>query len=295
MRTLTDTQIQNFNENGYLLVEDALAPEDLNPLIAEFEEIVNAGATQLYENGELNSPYETEGFDTRLAKITEQSPVVFQKLFSGAHTGPALFKLLVNPKLLDIAESLVGPEIMCHPAYRVRPKLPEHERTLVPWHQDAGYMEPACDTVLQLTIWIPLIDATVENGCLEVIPHAHRDGVFRHRRVKGKPYLDIPPKALPDVEPVVVPVNFGSVLLFTNLTPHRSIPNISNQVRWSVDARYQDASKPTGYQPEAGFLARSRKNPETVVTSPTEFKRIRDEHQPGPGPQRWTEEEIHDA
>lgn len=293
--TLSNTQIQNFNDNGYLLVENALASEDLNPLIAEFEEIVNAGATQLHENGELDTPFETEGFDTRLAKITEQSPVVFQKLFSGAHTGPALFALLVNPKLLDIAESLVGPEIMCHPAYRVRPKLPEHDRTLVPWHQDAGYMEPACDAVLQLTIWIPLIDATVENGCLEVIPHAHRDGVFRHRRVKGRPYLDIPSDALPDVEPVIVPVNFGSVLLFTNLTPHRSIPNVSNQVRWSVDARYQDASKPTGYQPEAGFLARSRKQPEVVVTSSAEFKRIRDEHQPGPGPQRWTEEEVHDA
>ena len=293
--TLSNTQIQNFNDNGYLLVENALASEDLNPLIAEFEEIVNAGATQLHENGELDAPFETEGFDTRLAKITEQSPVVFQKLFSGAHTGPALFALLVNPKLLDIAESLVGPEIMCHPAYRVRPKLPEHDRTLVPWHQDAGYMEPACDAVLQLTIWIPLIDATVENGCLEVIPHAHRDGVFRHRRVKGRPYLDIPPDALPGVEPVIVPVNFGSVLLFTNLTPHRSIPNVSNQVRWSVDARYQDASKPTGYQPEAGFLARSRKQPEGVVTSSAEFKRIRDEHQPGPGPQRWTEEEVHDA
>ena len=184
---------------------------------------------------------------------------------------------------------------MCHPAYRVRPKLPEHDRTLVPWHQDAGYMEPKCDSVLQLTIWIPLIDATVENGCMEVIPHAHRDGVFRHRSVEGRPYLDIPPDALPDVEPVVVPVKFGSALLFTNLTPHRSIPNVSNQVRWSVDSRYQDAAKPTGYQPEAGFLARSQLSTEDVVTTPEEFKRVRDEHQPGPGPNRWAKKEEGDA
>jgi len=270
----------------------------LNPLIAEFEEIVDRSASQLYAQGELDSEFKTDGFDTRLAKITEQSPVVFQKLFSGAHTGSALFDLLVNPKLLAIAEALIGPEIMCHPAYRVRPKLPEHDRTLVPWHQDAGYMEPACDAVLQLTIWIPLIDATVENGCLEVIPHAHRDGVFRHRRVKGRPYLDIPPDALP-VGAIsssrILPVKFGSVLLFTNLTPHRSIPNVSKQVRWSVDARYQDASKPTGYQPEAGFLAQSRLHPEDVVTTPEAFKQIRNTHQPGPGPQRWAEEESHDA
>ncbi len=286
MRTLSGSQIHDFNKNGYLLVEDVLTPDDLNPLIAEFEGIIDTGAAQLYADGEIDSEFKTEGFDTRLAKITKQSPIVFQKIFSGAHTGPALFHLLVNQKLLDIAEALVGPEIMCHPAYRVRPKLPEHDRTLVPWHQDAGYMEPKCDSVLQLTIWIPLIDATVENGCLEVIPHAHRDGVLPHRHSETY-YLEIPDDALPNVDPVVVPVKFGSVLLFTNLTPHRSIPNVSHQVRWSVDSRYQDAAKPTGYQPEAGFLARSKLHSDDVVTEPEEFKRIRLEHQPGPGPNRW--------
>ena len=112
---MTDSQIRDFNESGYLLIEDALSPDDLNPLIEEFEEIVDTGASQLYAEGELDSEFKGEGFDTRLAKITAQSPAVFQKVFSGAHTGPALFELLVNPKLLDIAESLVGPEIMCHP------------------------------------------------------------------------------------------------------------------------------------------------------------------------------------
>ena len=287
MKTLSNSQIHDFKENGYLLVEDALSSDDLNPLIEEFEQIIDIGAKQLFTDGEIDSEFKEEGFDTRLAKITEQSPSVFQKVFSGAHTGPALFNLLINPKLLDIAESLVGPEIMCHPAYRVRPKLPEHARTLVPWHQDAGYMEPRCDSVLQLTIWIPLIDANIENGCLEVMPHAHRDGVFLHRQNPENFYLEIPDEEFPDVEPVVIPVRFGSILLLTNLTPHRSIPNVSHQVRWSVDSRYQDAAKPTGYQPEAGFLARSRLKPDDVVTTPDEFKRIREEHKPGPGPNRW--------
>ena len=287
---LTDTQIHDFNENGYLLVEDALTSDDLDPLIGEFKEIVDSGASVLFADGEIDSEFKTEGFETRLAKITAQSPKVFQKIFSGVHTGPELFYLLINRKLLDIAESLVGPEIMCHPAYRVRPKLPEHARTLVPWHQDAGYMEPECDNVLQLTIWIPLIDATVKNGCLEVIPHAHRDGVFLHKRNAESFYLEIPAEEFADFEPVVVPVKFGSVLLLTNLTPHRSIPNVSHQVRWSVDARYQDAAKPIGYQPEAGFLARSKLHPDNVVTSPEQFRKIREEHKPGPGPNRWVKE-----
>ena len=291
MGRLTTEQIRTFHEHGYLLIENALEPADLNPLITEFEAVVDRYAKQLYEKGEIDSTFAAHGFDTRLAKVTEQSPVAFQALFSGVHTGPALFELIRNEKLLDIAESLVGPEIMCHPAYRVRPKLPDHALTVVPWHQDAGYMEPQCDTVLQLTLWIPLIDATVKNGCLEVIPYAHKGGVYRHRSVKGRPYLDIPDDALPNIKPVPLPVNFGGVLLLTNLTPHRSTPNRTNQVRWSVDVRYQDAAHPTGYQPEAGFLARSRIRPDAVVTSPAEFERVRKSHQPGPGPRRWKVEE----
>ena len=130
----------------------------------------------------------------------------------------------------------------------------------------------------------------LKTGAWKLSHTRHREGVFRHRHSE-RFYLEIPPDALPEVDPVVVPVKFGSVLLFTNLTPHRSIPNVSNQVRWSVDSRYQDAAEPTGYQPEAGFLARSRLHPEDVVTTPEAFKRVRDEHQPGPGPNRWAKED----
>ncbi|MCY3724532.1 MAG: hypothetical protein OXG97_20140 [Candidatus Poribacteria bacterium] len=59
---------------------------------------------------------------------------------------------------------------------------------------------------------------------------------------------------MPEVDLVVVPVKFGSILLLTNLTPHRSIPNVSYQVRWSVDSRYQDAAnqKPARNGMESG-------------------------------------------
>ena len=85
MKTLTNSQIHDFNENGYLLVEDALAPSDLNPIIAEFEEIVDKGASQLYAEGEIDSEFKTEGFDTRLAKITAQSPSYFRSCLA-VHT-----------------------------------------------------------------------------------------------------------------------------------------------------------------------------------------------------------------
>lgn len=291
MPGLTLEQVQQFLEEGYLWLPSALAPKDLTPLIQEFESVVDQSARQLYAEGKISSLYEDKGFNTRLAWISRESEAAFRSLFSGIHTGPALFHLLVHPQLLNIAESLVGPEILCHPAYRVRPKLPEHNLTLVPWHQDAGYMEPECDAVLQVTFWIPLVPATVENGCLQVIPRSHLGGVLRHRRIRGRFYLEIPEEELPPIEPVTVEMDVGDILLIHNLTAHRSLPNRSNEVRWSVDIRYQDARLPSGYAPEAGFLARSRERPEEVLTRWEDFERLRKTYQPGPAPQRWPLEE----
>ena len=45
--------------------------------------------------------------------------------------------LFAHPRLPDLAEQIVGPEVLLHPTYTARPELPGHEPTEVPWHQDA--------------------------------------------------------------------------------------------------------------------------------------------------------------
>lgn len=284
---LTATQIQTFHDQGYLCLEHVLDAADLDPLSAELMATIDRASRTLLAHGKIDRLFEECGFDTRLAKITNQSPGAFRAIFHRQHTGPAMFGLVRNPKLLDIAASLVGPEVACHPNFKVRPKLPDYAPTNVPWHQDAGYMEPECDTVLTVTVWIPLVDATVENGCLEIVPGGHKHGILRHVLGGQGFYLTIPNDVLPPIQPVLLPVPVGSVVLLTNLTPHRSAPNHTNRVRWSVDVRYQDAGQPTGYRPEGGFLVRSRSRPHTVVSSAEAFERIQKSHQAGQGPLRW--------
>ena len=45
---LTQAQVQDFHRNGYLVVDNALSDEDLNPLIADFEELIDTIANELY-------------------------------------------------------------------------------------------------------------------------------------------------------------------------------------------------------------------------------------------------------
>ena len=197
-----------------------------------------------------------------------------------------------NPKLLDLAESLLGPEIIASSVYRLRPKVPGFAHGVVPWHQDSGYFEPYCDEELVLTMWIPLVEATPERGCLRVMRRAHTNGVVPHRRATdGTGYLEIPKPHLPLSDVVTVPVSLGGVLLLTNRTPHCSGDNVTDVIRWSVDIRYQSADLPTNYDspsgwtnqelphdapiacypPEADFLVRSRRRPGDVVRDPDDI------------------------
>ena len=186
--------------------------------------------------------------------------------------------------------------------------MPGHIKGPVPWHQDSGYFEPYCDHALVLTVWIPLVDATEERGCMWVVPRVHLGPVVRHRQRLGKPYLEISGEDMPEGERTCVPVSKGGVLLLTNRTPHASFENNSDIVRWAMDLRYQNASLPTNasitrlageavpsedvpiacYPPEADFLVRSQKRPHEVLTDPDAFHRLRSTHQRRPVTARWS-------
>jgi ectoine hydroxylase-related dioxygenase (phytanoyl-CoA dioxygenase family) len=162
---------------------------------------------------------------------------------------------------------------------------------------------------MMLTVWLPLVDANKERGCMWVMPGVQRNGILKHEGRVGKSYLVIPDTELPAVEPICAEVKKGGVLLLTNMTPHVSFDNTSDVVRWSMDLRYQSAALPTNaaitrlpeevaaqdemeyppacYPPEADFLVRSQQRPEQVVSDPTVFRAIRENHLAQPVTVRW--------
>ncbi|MBI3972117.1 MAG: phytanoyl-CoA dioxygenase family protein [Chloroflexi bacterium] len=306
---LAETQTAEFHREGYLVVEEVFGPEDLQPVRHEITRAIDRNAAQLVEAGELSRTYAEEPFDTRLTRITAETDKVYWSLASGKLHGTGIFKLLTNPKLLDLVETLVGPEIIASSAYRLRPKVPGFAHGVVPWHQDSGYFEPYCDKALIVTVWIPLVDATPERGCLSVMPRVHGSDVYRHHRHESGKYLAIAEDAFPNGEVVVTPVPLGGALLLSNRTPHCSGDNVTDVIRWSMDLRYQSADLPTNhhapsgwanddlppdapiacYPPEADFLVRSRQRPHDVVRRWRDFRDLRVNHQRMPVSRRWGE------
>lgn len=306
-RRLTPAEAEQFDNDGYAVVEDVFEDARLDAIADEVTAVIDRHARELVAEGKLSSTYADESFTTRLTRITAETDEVYKRIMSGQLSLPSIFELIRAPALLDIAEAMCGPELIASSVYRIRPKVPGYEHGVVPWHQDSGYFEPFCDNAMVLTVWVPLVDATPENGCLQVIAGAHRGPVVRHTH--GKSYLVIEEQDLPPGPIVTVPVRRGAALLLTNRTPHCSTPNTTDVIRWSMDLRYQSAALPTNaeitrlpdevlggegipvacYPPEADFLIRSRLRPEQVIDDADSFDRLRQSHQPLPLSRRWAE------
>lgn len=261
---LSTAQLETFHCEGYLVVNNVLGPEDLDPLIADFDSLVDTVAEELYTAGTISERYSDAPFEHRIAYLTRAVGSSLQGYVSfPRNLRQPLFNFLNNRKLHDLVEGLVGPEIYCHPCQHIRPKLPEgfvgpeYEDFAgkSPPHQDAGVLLPDADNTLVVTTWIPLVDATAETGTLQVYPRQHQGEIYPHVHAPGYG-LKIDPQYLPSQKPVTVPVPKGGVLILHGRTPHGSEANHSELVRWSMDLRWNDARKPNG-RPLPGLLVRS--------------------------------------
>lgn len=296
MPHLSPEQVAQFEDQGYLVVENLFDPEtDLDPIIEEYKGVLNRLAEDLYEKGEISSLYEELPFGQRLIKIYQESGKVHAQYFDFSlpqggvkhdtpmWVGKAVFSALTNPSLLDAVESIIGSEIYSNPVQHVRLKPPEHltpknENGVVqlgatPWHQDNGVVLPEADETNILTVWFPLLDAPVEAGPLKVIPYSHREGLLTH--CPGGPGgLAIPDSLLQMDQELPIPLKRGDVLFLTKRTAHASLSNVSDNIRWSFDLRYNPIGQATGRGAFPGFVARSRTNPESELHDADEWANL---------------------
>lgn len=149
-------------------------------------------------------------------------------------TDPALFEWLLDADVLDLVESLIGPDIalfsshfICKPAGDGKP---------VPWHQDAHFwrdtIAPAGDAI---TVWLAIDPSTVENGCLRVIPGSHLAAVEHQGNADSffNQETSVDESLAVDVE-----LERGACSVHAAMLVHGSPPNRSSLRRCGYTMRY---------------------------------------------------------
>lgn len=292
---LTEEQLSHFDEAGYLVVNSLLDfEEDIQPIIDEYSQLLDELAQKLFSEGRLNSLYTDLSFGERLIRIIAESGEAYYQHMdislpqaniseeTPMHHGPAIFSLLRSPRLLNVVEQFIGSEIYSNPVQHVRIKPPERALpddfsrnplvAVTPWHQDLGVIDVEADQSNILTVWLPITVANEKNGCLAVIPGSHKDDLALHcPHPTGS--VNIPEKMI-ERQSISLPMRPGDVLFMTSKTIHTSLPNVSNDIRWSFDLRYNPIGQHTGRPWFPGFIARSQNNPEEELHDANQWAQL---------------------
>ena len=279
---VTPSMKAHLEDQGYLAVNGILEDATIQAVTDDYSAKLDEVAERWRAEGKLTNLYRNLPFGERLVKITGEAKLSWGQHFdislpqagvkhdTPVHASKAIFDMITHPRLLDVAEVFVGPEIYSNPIQHTRIKPPELMlakeelnglNARVGWHQDQGVATTEQDEVPVLTVWLAITEANEDNGCLCVVPGSHRKGLVSHCPGIGLGgALEIPPKLITD-EYIPVPIMRGGALLLNSRMLHSSLTNFSDRIRWSFDLRYQPIGLPTGRSAFPGFVARSVMKP----------------------------------
>jgi ectoine hydroxylase-related dioxygenase (phytanoyl-CoA dioxygenase family) len=215
---------------GYLLIRGLLPTEDVARMLGEITRIVSAAGWLLPDE----SPAE------RVADVGaacgDPDPA-FKRVYEQIFNLQAFHAFAHHPALRQVMQQLVGRQLLVHPKPIGRLIFPNCDRLVIHAHQDHRSVDGDAES---FTAWMPLHDCPVELGPLEIMEGSHVYGLQGIDPTTGI----IAKETARGGEWVGGPIHAGDVLIFHSLTVHAATPNVSNQLRVSMDCRFQDARRP---------------------------------------------------
>jgi ectoine hydroxylase-related dioxygenase (phytanoyl-CoA dioxygenase family) len=222
---LSDTDVRGFVDDGYVIVRDLVGADDVAAVRADAERFA-AGeypVSNLPDGGAILAVHFPHWVSPVAARMVRHPGIVsVVSRVAGAH----------------LAHWDGGAKCMQSMLFLKPPGLQGQA-----WHQDERYI-PTRDRSL-IGAWIALDDATVENGCLWVLPGSHRRGVLHPTRDHGRPdEFDPSDEAFGFDDGGAVPVELrtGDVVFFNGYLLHRSLRNRSTGTRRALVNHYMSSA-----------------------------------------------------
>ncbi len=151
-------------------------------------------------------------------------------------------RFVSDPRLLDIAELIVGPDIAFMSADYIC-KAPGTGKS-VTWHQDATYWP--LDPMEVVTFWFAVSESGPHNGGVSVIPGSHTQGALAHVSTDGDPgnvlASKLDPELLEQDKAVELVLSPGDISIHHPYTLHGSEPNTSEIWRKGGSIQYLPAT-----------------------------------------------------
>jgi ectoine hydroxylase-related dioxygenase (phytanoyl-CoA dioxygenase family) len=222
--------VSEYDRQGFLILPGVLPPRLLDAARAETTAICRG------ERGDVDGVAPVAAGENDNAVLRRYLCIHFPHKISAL-----MLDLARLPSVVDALTEVIGPNVKLVQSMLFIKSAGKPGQA---WHQDEAHI-PTRDRSLTAG-WIALDDATVENGCLWVIPGSHRAGVLHREREQHDPRFDCTREAHgfdyreQDAVPVELPA--GSALIFDGYLLHRSLPNTaSHGMRRALVNHYMSA------------------------------------------------------
>ncbi|MGD0125967.1 MAG: phytanoyl-CoA dioxygenase family protein [Terriglobia bacterium] len=221
---LTADQVCEYREHGYTILHGFLSASEVEAMLSDIDAISGAATLANHDASrmEMEPSQGPEGKSVR-------------RLYEPCTHYPRFRSLSESKRLLDVAEQLVGPNLLFH--YSKINMKPPMIGSIVEWHQDLTYY-PLTNSD-SVTVLFYLDDADSTNGCLKVIPNRHCEPPLDHT-LNGL-FQGRVTQAVDDSHAVFLEAKAGSAIFMHCLTPHASAPNKSAKSRRTLILSYRAA------------------------------------------------------
>ena len=153
---LLDFEVKSYWENGYhIYKKQVFDAQELATLTSIFEDHLAEKGAKLSD--ELDTPHFRD---------------------------PRLLDFLLSPKVLDIVESIIGPNIGLWSSHFISKEPFVGRRT--PWHEDSAYWKGKFESFDKIiTLWLAIDNSNLQNGCMGVVPGTHKNGFSVYENIDG--------------------------------------------------------------------------------------------------------------
>lgn len=220
---------QEIKTKGYVFIRNLVPRDYLSQVLGDISRILDRA-------GWLLPGYDPLERVANLNAACGDPDPFFKHVYQQVFNLESFHSLPHHPVLRRVMTMVVGDRLLVHPKPIGRLIFPNCERLVVHAHQDYRFM--GGDTEC-FTVWIPLHDCPTSIGPLRILEGSNRFGFQRHEDANLH-VPEIPDGAAVGEEWVGGQINAGDVLIFHSLTIHAASPNVSNQLRISLDCRFQD-------------------------------------------------------
>ena len=224
---------QRLEGDGYLFIRGLLPDDTIRNVRSRLLAKAAAG-------GWLDPSQPVEAGIANPAAACKDPEERYMRVFRGLWADEELHRLRTHPRVTGLFTRIFGEPALAHPMFVQRNIFPQSGAFdfTTGVHQDRVHIGGATSYAL----WMPLGDCPREKGALAVAAGSHTQGILETKVGSGAGGMDIS-VPIPGTW-VTGAFKAGDALIFQDVTVHKALPNRTNEIRLSFDARFQPASQP---------------------------------------------------